>query len=188
MASNDYFCSLTQAYNFQKDSQEPVGHLTSITIGTSVLAADTTLTLPTTFATAAVVGVISDLSWNGGYADPIHIRCNISNANQVTVSVLTNTDLSNTLVQMNFNIYNFDPVNKVYYLSCTSNLTALNGFVNKSGGNLSLSVQTENDHTVESPLNYRMYIGTMPQPTAQTINFAANNTAKYVKSWGVSVS
>jgi len=188
MASNDYYCSLTQAYNFQKDQQQAVGHLTTCTIGTSTLAADTTLTLPTTFATAAVVGVISDLSWNGGYADPIHIQCNVSNANQVTVSVLTNTDLSNTLVQMNFNIYQFDPVNKVYYLACTTNSTALNCFVNKSGGNLSLSVQTENDHTVESPLNYRMYLGAMPQPTAQTINFAANNTAKYVKSFGVSVS
>jgi hypothetical protein len=33
-----------------------------------------------------------------------------------------------------------------------------------------------------------MYIGIMPQESAQTINVAVSNTDKFVKTWGVSVS
>jgi hypothetical protein len=38
-----------------------------------------------------------------------------------------------------------------------------------------------------SPLNYKMSIGFMPQPSQQTINFAVSNTQKFVKQWGVTV-
>jgi hypothetical protein len=113
--------------------------------------------------------------------------CNISTTNQTATLVLTQTDLSNTVVVAAFNIYQFDPVNKVYYLACTTSSTALNGYVFKSGGALSLAVDVENDPTVMSPLNYRLSIGIMPQPSQQIINFAVSNAQKFSKQWGVTV-
>ena len=187
MASNNYYCSLEQAYNFKKTEQKTVGHLVSLTIGTSEFAADHTLTNPIGYAAVSVAGTISNWSWDGGYANPIFMDCNISTTNQTAVSVMTQTNLSNTVVVAAFNIYTFDPINKVYYLSCTTDSTALNGFIFKQGGDLSLNVDVHNDHTVMSPLNYRMSIGIMPQPTQQTINFAVSNTQKFVKQWGVTV-
>lgn len=187
MASNNYNCSLQQAYNFQKDQQQNVGHLVSLTIGTQALTADHTLTNPIGYAAVTVAGVIENWNWEGGYSQPIYMDCNISTTNQTSVSVLTQTNLSNTVVVANFNIYTFDPINKVYYLSCTTNSTALNGFIFKQGGDLSLAVDVNNDHQVESPKNYKMMIGFMPQPTQQQINFAVSNTQKFVKQWGVTV-
>jgi hypothetical protein len=188
MAENNYYCSLQQAYNFKKDQQETVGHLVSMTIGTQVLAADQTLTNPIGLAGVAVVGPISAFSWGGGFTDSIFIDANLTTTNQTNVSVLVNTDLTSTIVTFNFNIYKFDPVAKVYYLACTTNSTALNMYLFKRGGDLSLSVETEADQTVPSPLNYRMAFGVMPQPSAQVINLAYSNTQKIVKPIGVAVS
>ncbi len=188
MASLIYDCSIRQGFNFEKDAQVLVGHVVSLTIGTVVLTADTTLTVPTDYKTAAVVGVISSWNWQGGYADPLQITCNISNENQKQVSIMKHTNLSNTDVVINFNIYAFDQNAKVYYLCCTTNSTALNGLVFKQGGALSLDIDPHNDPVVASPLNYQMYIGVMPQETAQVINLAVSNTDKFVKTWGVAVT
>ena len=187
MANLSYNCSLRQAFNFEKDAQYLVGHVVSITIGTTALKADTTLTLPTTYKTAAVVGVIRDWNWRGGYADPIEIAFNVSNENQKTIAVMTHTNLSNTVVVIEFNIYAFDQDAKVYYL-CANVTKALNGLILKSGGELSLQVDSHNDPTVASPLNFPVYIGIMPHETAQTINFAVSNSDKFVKTWGVAVT
>ena len=187
MASNNYYCSLEQAYNFKKDEQQTVGHLVSLTIGTSAFKADHTLTNPVGYAAVTVAGTIASWSWDGGYSNPIFMDCNISTTNQTATSVLTQTNLSNTVVVAAFNIYQFDPVNKVYYLACTTSSTALNGYVFKSGGALSLAVDVENDPTVMSPLNYRLSIGFMPQPSQQIINFAVSNAQKFSKQWGVTV-
>ena len=188
MAENIYYCSLHQAYNFKKDQQDTVGHLASMVIGTQTLAADQTLTNPIGLAGVAIVGPISSFSWGGGFTDPIFIDANLTTTNQTNVSVLVNTDLTSTVVTCTFNIYKFDPVAKVYYLACTTNSTALNMYLLKRGGDLSLSVETEADQTVQSPLNYRMAFGVMPQPSAQVINLAYSNTQKIVKPIGIAVS
>lgn len=188
MASLNYNCSIRQGYNFEKDRQVLVGHLVSISIGGQALTADTTLTIPTDYSTAAVVGVISGISWQGGYADPVNIACNISNENQKAVAVMTHTDLSNNVVVFQFNIYAYDQNAMVYYLAFTSNSTNMNGLVYKTGGELSLQISPDPDNEVVSPLNYPMYIGIMPQQSAQTLNIAVSNTDKFVKTWGVTVS
>jgi hypothetical protein len=187
MASNNYYCSLEQAYNFKKDEQQTVGHLVSLTIGSSAFTADHTLTNPVGYAAVTVAGTIASWSWDGGYANPIYLDCNISTTNQTATSVLTQTNLSNTVVVLAFNIYQFDPVNKVYYLACTTTSTPLNGFIFKQGGALSLAMDVQNDPTVPSPLNYRMSIGVMPQPSQQIINFAVSNSQKFSKQWGITV-
>ena len=189
MASSQYGCSIRQGFNFERDAQVLVGHLVSITIGGTALAADITLTLPTDLTNAtAVVGVISDISWEGGYADPVHIQCNVSTENQKAISIMKHTTLTDTTVVYQFNIYKFDQVAKVYYLCFSSNATDMNGLIMKNGGELAIDIGEENDPTVMSPLNYNFYIGIMPQASAQVLNFAVSNTDKFVKTWGVAVT
>jgi len=185
MASSQFGCSITQGFNFQKDSQELVGHLVSMSIGGTALTADLELTVPTDLSASKVVGVIEDISFNGGYADPIWISANVSTANQKAVALLTHTSLSKTDVEFQFNIYQYDPVNKVFYLAYHSNSTTLKGLVLKQGGELSLSISPDADARVGSPLNYNMQIGIMPQSSAQSLAFAVSNSDKFAKQWGV---
>jgi hypothetical protein len=188
MASLNYDCSIRQGYNFEKDQQVLVGHLVSISIGGTALTADTTVTVPTDYSTASIVGVISGINWRGGYADPVNIACVVSNENQKAVSIMTHTDLSKNDVEFTFNIYAYDQNAKVYYLAFNATDTALKGLIYKQGGELSLEISAAPDNEVVSPLNYPMYIGIMPQESAQTINVAVSNTDKFVKTWGVSVT
>jgi len=188
MASLNYGCSLRQAFNFEKDQQVLVGHVNTIQIGTQALTADITLTLPTNFTATTVVGVITDWSWNGGYADPVYINFNVSNENQKLLSVMCHTNLSNTAVTVAFNVYAFDQDAKVYYQACSTLTTPLTGFVFKVGGDLTLAIDPHNDPTVQSPYNFPASIAIMPTETSQTINFAVSNTDKFVKQWGVSTA
>lgn len=191
MASLNFNCSIRQGFNFEKDKQVLVGHLVSMTIGDQELAADITLTDPLDYGTSvSVVGVISGISWQGGYADPVNIACNISGTNQKAVAILTHTNLSSNNVVFAFNIYAYDQNSKVYYNAFNSGDSngTLNGLIYKTGGDLALQISPDNDTEVVSPLNYQMFVGIMPQESAQSINVAVSNTDKFVKAWGVTVT
>lgn len=186
MASSYYPCSIRQGFNFEKDVQVLVGHLVSIKIGGIELKADLTLTLPTDLKTATVVGPISGISWEGGYADPIFINCNISTANQVQTLVLKHTNLSKTDVEFAFNIYAFDQVEKKYYLCFHTDTKAMLGLVLKQGGDLALDIADDPSSEVMSPLNYAFSIGIVPQDKdAQSLLFAVSFDKKFAKVWGV---
>ncbi len=187
MAASNYGCSLRQAFNFEKDSQVLVGHLTKLKIGDTEFAVDTELTIPTDFSKKKIVAPISNISWEGGYADPIYIGCNVSTANQKTAALLTHTNLSKTDTVFQFNVYAFDPTNKVYYLAFHSNETDMNGLIMKQGGELALAIDSDQHREVESPKNYTMQIAIMPQETAQALQFAVSNTDKFSKQWGVGI-
>jgi hypothetical protein len=187
MASSDYPCSIRQAFMFEKDSQVLVGHLEKLQIGDITFAVDTELTVPTDFTKKKVVAPISNISWVGGYADPVYIDCHVSTANQKTASLLTHTNLSKTDTLFQFNIYVFDPTAKLYYLGFHSGGVDMKGLVMKSGGSLALSIDSEQDHEVESPKNYVLNIGIMPQEIAQALQLAISNTDKFSKQWGVGI-
>lgn len=196
MASSQYSCSVRQGLNFEKDQQVLVGHLVSMSVGGQALEADMALTIPTaTFSSGdavtestSVVGVVADISWQGGYADPLHFTVHVSTENQKLIAIKTHTNLLDNDVVFQFNIWAYDPVAKVYYLAFHSNETDMNGLILKEGGNLALQISPEASTIVKSPLNYEMYIGIMPQETAQVLNLAVSNTDKFVKTWGVAVS
>ena len=186
MASSSYSCSIEQGYNFEKDKQVLVGHLVSITIGGVKLEADTTVTSPTDLKNETkLVGVIEEIRWAGGYANPVYVNCNISNNNQKLVQIMKHTNLLKTDVLFQFNIYAFDQVAKKYYLAFHNNAKDSKGLVMKIGGDLILEINERNDPTVPSPLNFRFAMGIMPQEEAQVLNFAVSDTDKFVKTWGV---
>ena len=187
MAANNYSCDIRQGYNFEKDSQETVGHVNSLSIGGTAFAADTGVTVPTDMSTAKVVGVISSFSWEGGYADPLYLTFNVSIDNKTTASTLKHTSLSKTDTEISFTIYQYDPKEKVFYKAFHTNDAAIKCLVNKSGGKLDFDISDYNDTTVESPLNYPLPLAVMPQASQQELQMATSNTQKLTKQFGVGV-
>ncbi len=183
-------CDVVQGFNFRKDTQTTVGHINSLKIGDVELAVDLAVTDPTDLAgdKVKVVGVMSSFFWEGGYANSIQLSAQVSNANQKSVALLTNTDLSNTAVEFTFTVYTYDFEVKKYYKCCHSGDETLLGLVEKdSGGGLALSIESDQSTEVMSPMNFLFEIGIMPEDKEQAIHRAVSDTDKFVQNWGVTV-
>lgn len=190
MAENSYNCSVNQGFNFQKDAQDLVGHIVALNVGGNDLTADLTLTDPTSTnmgSTTSVVGVVSNIYWAGGYADPIQFSCQVSTTNKNTLATLQHQSLSSTEVTVQFNIYDYDPDNKVYYKCFHTNDATISGLVNKSNGSLEINMDMDQSNEVVNPKNYAFTLGVMPSTSSQDIQMAVSNSAKFTKQWGITV-
>ena len=59
MAELNFVCSVSQGFNFQKDEQDLVGHITSLKIGGKELKADFNVTNPENISeNVKVVGIV----------------------------------------------------------------------------------------------------------------------------------
>ncbi len=190
MATNSYNCSVYQGFNFQKDAQDQVGHIVALKVGTSQLSADLSVTDPTSANMATyvkVVGVVSSIYWNGGYADPIQFSCQVSTTNKNTLATLQHQSMANTEVELNFNIYDYDPDAKVYFKCYHTNDAAVKGLIMKAGGDLQFNISMDQSMEIVNPKNYTYFMGVMPQPQSQDVMMAVSNTSKFAKKWGVAV-
>jgi len=189
MAESNYFCSVEQGFNFQKDEQPVVGHVVACKVGDTQFDADLNVSDPEDAASLIkVFGILSNISWGGGYANPVELSCQVSNANQVAISTLTHKSLSNTEVLLTFNVYGYDPSEKTYYKCFHTNETDLKGLILKTGGDLHLSIADESSPEVESPLNYNLNLAIMPQDQNMEVHVAFSVSGKMVKKWGVEVA
>jgi hypothetical protein len=192
MASDlTYQCDVTQGFNFDKTMQSIVGHINSMKIGDTELDADLGITDPTDLAgdKIKVVGILSGIGWQGGFAQGINISAQIGNKNQKAITLLQHADLSNTAVEFKFTTYAYDPEKKVYYKCFHANDTVLKGLVEKdASGGLGLSIDPDQSTEVMSPMNFFFDIGIMPEDTEQEIHVAVSDTDKFVKKWGVTVA
>jgi len=194
MASTNLSCSVEQAFNFQKDAQCLIGHLTELEISSDdkgkfkidMAVVDPTKPFGEKETKEKVVGVISNIHWQGGYADPIYIGCRISTSNKTIAATLEHTTLSDTKVKCKFKIYDYDPVEKKFYL-CFHTEESLKGLVAKQAEELEFGVDLDAAGDVMSPKNYNFYIGVMPEEIAQQVNMAFDLNAKITKNWGVEV-
>lgn len=190
MAVNSYNCSVYQGFNFQKDAQDIVGHIVALTLGTQAVTADLSVTDPTSSDMGTyvkVVGVISSIYWNGGYADPIQFSCQVSTATKNYLASQQHKSMSNTDVEMNFNIYDYDPDAKVYFKAFNTNDATVKGLILKAGGELQMNINMDQSMEVVNPKNYSFTLGVMPQPISQDILMAVSNSDKFAKKWGVAV-
>ncbi len=182
-------CDIYQGYNFKKDKQTTVGFLTSLTIGGTALAVDTTCKDPTNpTSDLKVVGVCSDVLWELGVTDSVYFTSQISVYNRQTVMDLIINSLTNIEVVYQFTVYEYDPVAKVYFKTFHCNATDMNGVLEKKGEDLNLTVSEHPSTEVQSPENYTMNIGIKPQPSAQSLTVCSSSTKNVVKSWGLTVS
>ena len=121
MAITNFNCDVSQGFNFQKDSQCLVGHITQLKIGEKKYTADLTVQDPTKIGDDAgkvpVVGVLSNIYWQGGHADPITFNCRVSTGNKKESIILQHTSLSKTDVEFSFVIYEYDADSIEYFKS-----------------------------------------------------------------------
>ena len=189
MASSSFTCSVSQGFNFQKDSQELIGHINSLKIGDTEMSSDLNVTDPMNIANyVKVFGIASGIQWNGGYAEPVMLSCQVSVDNKNKLATLQHKSMANTEVQVQFTIYDYDPKTKAYYQCFHSNAVKLGGLVLKQGGELAMNISMDQSTEVVSPKNHTFQLGVMPQDKQMEIHLAFSSTDKLVKPWGVAVS
>jgi hypothetical protein len=189
MAELDYSCSVSQGFNFQKDAQNMVGHINKLKVADKEMAEDLAVTDPENITgdKVKVVGVVSGMHWDGGFADPMQISCQISNANKKTLAVLTHSELSDTTVEFVFTIYDYDPDDKKFYQCFHTDAKVLKGLIEKSGGELAIEIDTDQSEEVTSPKNFTLNLGVMPEDLEQDTLVAVSVSDKFAKRWGVTV-
>ena len=190
MASTNLSCDISQGFNFQKDAQCLIGHLTELKIGDTDYKKDLNVTDPTKVDgdKLKVVGVISNIYWEGGHANPVLVNCRVSTDNKQGSILLQHKSLSNTEVTYAFVIYDYDPKEKKFYPCFHCDSTALKGLVAKNGGELDLAIDIDQAGDVVSPKNFNFFVGIMPTEEEQEAHYAVNVNAKFVKKWGVTVA
>ena len=190
MADSNYSPSVTQGFNFEKDAQVCVGFINSLKIGDTELAVDLAVTDPENISgdKIKVVGVMNSAYWEGGYNAPFQLGAQVSNENKKSVATLTHTSMSNTAVEINYTIYEYDPAEKCYYKAFHCNDTAMMGLIEKRGGQLALAIDDQAGYEIVSPLNFALSIGVNPQEQAQEMHLAVSVSDKFVKAWGTAVA
>jgi len=133
---------MVQGFNFQKDVQTPVGHITSLKVSGKTFENKLTVQDPTDIESGPpakeVTGVISAIRWNGGVSEPIIFTCQVTAKNRETAAILTHTNLTNIDVEFAFDVYEFDASAEKpgYYLSFHTGNKSINGTIEKSDVNL----------------------------------------------------
>lgn len=186
-AESSYNCDVVQGFNFEKDAESTIGYIEYLKIGGTKLKSDFSVVNPISENQAKVVGVLSNISWEGGYAEPIVFACQVSKANQTTIAGLIHQSLENTEVEFAFSVCDYDPRTKKYYKSFHSNSVNLQGLVLREGGDLAMEISSAPSGEVVSPKNFSFNLGVMPQDTAMDVYMAFSSKNKLVKPWGVEV-
>lgn len=187
-AGVDIKSSVSQGFNFQKDSRESIGHINYLKVGDTEMSSDLNVTDPMNIANyVKVFGVASGISWNGGYAEPVSFSAQVSVDNKNKLATLQHKSMANTEVTIQFTFYAFDPVTKKYYQSFHTNAIKLGGLVLKRGGELAMNIAMNQSSEVVIPKNHTFTLGVMPQDQSMQLYLATSPTAKVAKPWGVAV-
>ena len=190
MASIDFARSLsiTQGFNFRKDTQAPVGFITEMTVGGVALKADQETVLdpmnPTAALSGGVVGVLSYYTWGLATTDGIYMSAQVSTENKKELTAALLGEMTDMSVLFSYVIYEYDPKDKKYFLSNKGE--KLEGILEKSGDRLNLTVANDESTEVQSPQNFTMQLGIKPQTKEQTIEMATGFQKNVAKKWGIS--
>ncbi|MGE5313631.1 MAG: hypothetical protein ACM3Q4_02955 [Acidobacteriota bacterium] len=135
-----------------------------------------------------VVGVMNHFSWNGGAADPLAFTMQVSATTKQNLTAFFATPPANTDVEIQFDIYAYDPAAASYYRKAHSCGVKLYGLIQKMGGELQAFVEQSASEEVLTPSNFQFYIGIVPQAFDQVIGLGSSATMNIQKSWGVTVA
>jgi hypothetical protein len=185
----EYDPDLVQGFNFKRDVQAVLGHVTVLKIGADKnLSADMKVKKPTDMKEVDVVGVVGKIGWEGGHGDAIELECAVSITNKQTVALLLHQDLNNTNLELCFTLYDYDPKAKKFFETFHCNGTTLKGLIKKDGSNLKLEINAKENTEISSPSNYTMTVHVMPAPLQQDLHYATADQKNVVKKWGISVA
>lgn len=185
-----YRLSIIQGFNFQKDNQDLVGHITELKIGSTKYEADLKVQDPTKVDSRSkvdVVGVMSAIRWSGDASEPVTFTAHVGFENAKTAAVQIHKELTDTSVELKFVIYKFDPEKREYYPHFYAGDAALKGLIEKYGGELEFEMDLEEQcREVPSPINFELYLSVMPQQAleAQVMHITGPNRAELTGAWG----
>jgi hypothetical protein len=181
-----------QGFNFRRDVQDSFGVITSLKIGATVFKADITGTKIVNGADqkASVVGVLSSAKWNSGMTDPIALKGLVTTANKQVIQQMLHSALTDTKVEIEVEVYQYDPLAKVWFTALAPNMNAaLKGLIAKEGKDkLLLSLGKEPNAAVKSPQNWELDLTVMPQPLTQSLTYCPSPKVCMGKQWGVAVA
>lgn len=187
-AEHSLSCSVRQGFDFEQDYQGLVGFLISMNIAGQELTPDFRVTDPEMPDSGFnVVGVISGFYWKGGFANPVYFSSQVSNSNKNKLSTLLHQAMENTETRFEFVIYDYDPGAHAYFRCMHSGGVQLRGRIEKSGGELSVSIDSNPSGEIETPENFTFNVGVMPAAIHQLIFAAFAVDKKIVKPWGIAV-
>jgi cysteine-rich repeat protein len=176
-------CDIIQGFNFQDNVHTAVGYINSLEIKNVELSVDFTVADPLDpSSTKKVVGVISSFFWDGNITSPLEFAFQVSNSNKVTLSILTQSDLSSVEILVSFDIYEYDTEKKRYYKSVHSNNVVLMAQTNGEGA---VTIDPEQSPEVMIPKNFAATLTVEPQWITQEIHMAVSVADKFVKWWGI---
>jgi hypothetical protein len=185
-AEISHTCDVQQGFYFEPAVQSKVGHLVSLKIGTTIIPADFTVEIPDNIpATRAVVGVMSDMLWPGGITDIINFNTQVSTANKQRITTLLHSAMTNTNVEFKYAVYDYDPMDQIFFPCFSSNEVILYGMIEKNGEDLNIAMANSQSVEVPSPPNYTLTISIVPQNISQIIRVAISSVTEILKQWGV---
>lgn len=185
MPATDKPCSIFNAYNFKRDVQDLIGHVTYLKIGETELAKDQELKIPLDDSLLKVVGPISHFHWEGGYSQPLLFNLQLSITNKNNVAALLHTQMQSIAIAVAFNIYEYDPMDKKFFKCAHSNDANLTGIIYVQGSDRQLYLAEQPSTEVPKPLNFQLTLGVISEDTKQDIHLAVSVSQKFVKPWGV---
>lgn len=194
MAVSSFDCNLAQAFDFNKDVQDLIGHLTSLKIGETEFTKNIKVKIPTKIGeeedSTDAVGVIENIYWEGG-SKSIYFNCQLTVKNKQEMDLLIHTKLSNTDVKFALAIYDYDPLKGKFFETFHTNKADLNGKVHKNNDQ-TLEIGLDNKATViggskRTPMTYNFYLGIQPEQESQDIHLAVSQEGKFTKAWGTQV-
>ncbi|MGD8989362.1 MAG: hypothetical protein PVH57_14445 [Syntrophobacterales bacterium] len=180
-------CSIFNAFNFKKELQDRVGHITQLKIGGTKLKADFTKGVkePEDEKEVSVVGVLSDYYWEGGFVEPMQFNFVVSVANKSAVAELLHTKMKSIAAEIAFNIYEYDPEKKQFYKCVHTSDKAVKANIKVEGGERMLFLDDEANPEVQQPLNYQVQLTLVPEDEQQDIQVAFSVSKKITLPWGV---
>jgi hypothetical protein len=185
-SSNYTFDNLSaeQGFNFQRDRQDSVGHVTALKIGETAFEADIPATDPVRKSGTQVVAVLNAARWAGGVSDPIDLSGNLSTQNKQNLQALLQNNLGSVAVEVAYAVYVYDPMTRAYYAGGqggTAN-APLRAIVQKQGQDLLLTAGERGQ--VPNPENWDFTLGIMPAGQ-HSLTFSTAPGRNVIRRWGL---
>ena len=178
---------VSQGFNFRKDKQASVGFITTMTVGGVDLKADQETVLdpanPTSAISGGVVGVLGHYLWSLETTRSIYMSAQISTENKQVLTAALLGEMTDMSVKFSYVVYEYDPINKKYFVSNKGE--ALEGLLEKNGDSLNLTVADDESSEVQSPKNFTLQVGIKPQTKEHTIEMATGFQKNVAKKWGI---
>lgn len=170
---------------FYAKNQIMVGYIEHVKIGGTELVGDITVADPVSSSRSSVVGVLANISWDGGVEDPIMFTSQISEQNKLLFDSLMQPSLLNTDVDLSFTVYNYDPDAKESFKCFHTNSDILHGSIQKQVQEYVMQIDSDPWTVPSISKSYTFTLGVVPKPQLQTIYKANSVKEQLVQQWGL---